>query len=112
MPCGLLCPRTPHRQRRGRRILGSWTSDLRRSKKKFSNYSEPGCREGSFVGPALLCLTLRRVLLSAFRRMALVTLAASDTLSYAVGLRPFLTNGPNLALFGVSGCLRQRVSRR
>ena len=47
------------------------TSPVRRSK-KLSNYSEPGCREGSFVGPAFLRLTLRSVFLSAFRCIALL----------------------------------------
>jgi len=34
--------------------------------------SEPGCREEAFEGPAFLRFTLRRVFLSAFRRIELL----------------------------------------
>ena len=58
------------------------------SSRKFSNHTEPGRREGSFGAPAFLPLTPWRVFLSAFRRMALLSPAGSDTPSYAAGLRP------------------------
>jgi hypothetical protein len=38
----------------------------------YSNYSELGRRDRSFAGPAFLPLTPRRVLLSAFGRIALL----------------------------------------
>jgi len=60
----------------------------RRSSKKFNNHSEPGRGEGSFGAPAFLRLKPWHVFLSEFRRMTLLSPAASDTPSYAVGLRP------------------------
>jgi hypothetical protein len=49
---------------------------------------------GSYGISAFLRLTPWRVFLSAFWRMALVSPAASDTPSYAVGLRPFALPHP------------------